>query len=301
MRDTKVACGITLEWLYESIRELQRIAHSQAHKKFLAARLIQKTFRGYLVRKSIKICHETAITIQKNYRRYRARQQFFELLEQTIRDQFCQHFNHEATNIQKIYRGFYSRKYINDFMKLRQTQRQAAKDLILCVAHKLHHLLRTKQIPGIYSLRNSNCLSKVEELLASLRFKEYNEQVRKERSAYKQSLAVLATARKDGKIKLNVPFGTPCRKFYQKSSPKEMHQMLDKFDDRPPRVRPKIVPISAITVPDDGLYAKVVSSMERCNIVKFDDMSVCPNVRPDKIEQFCSEMTNICESQRLYA
>ncbi|KAH8298400.1 hypothetical protein KR044_001949, partial [Drosophila immigrans] len=143
--------------------------------QFLAARTIQRHWRGFVSRKSA--ARKAAITIQRWWRGYHVRSNYMLIVEKMLQDKLVIMYNKAATKLQALFRGWRSRKEVHDMTALKRIQRCAAQDLLKCVAFKLHHLLRTQSIPGVYSLRNSNCFSRVEKLLAGMTFRFYNTRV----------------------------------------------------------------------------------------------------------------------------
>ncbi|CAG2058806.1 unnamed protein product [Timema podura] len=60
---------------------------------------------------------------------------------------------------------------------------QEAKQWVFYILFKLHHLLRTQALPGIYSLPNTVKLSVLEEQLKALQFTDYMKILHKQREA----------------------------------------------------------------------------------------------------------------------
>ncbi|KAH8233012.1 hypothetical protein KR026_002951 [Drosophila bipectinata] len=153
------------------------------YKQFLAARAIQRKWRKFRWWTKYNRENKAATMIQKHWRGYAARKNFFKFVEDKLQQQVLDHFDRAATKIQALYRGHRVRQMIHDMGSLTTMQVCAAEDLLNCVAFKLHHLLRTYAIPGVYSLKNSNCLSRVEKLMASLHFRYYNGKAVSQREA----------------------------------------------------------------------------------------------------------------------
>ncbi|EDW11841.2 uncharacterized protein LOC6576409 [Drosophila mojavensis] len=145
------------------------------YKQFLAARAVQAAWRRHQQQEAFHYATKAAITIQRWWRGFHARNRFFSIVEQRVQDGAIAFYNRAATKIQAFFRGWYTRKTVHDMHNLRRMQICAAEDLLNDVACKLHHLLRTYSIPGIYSLRNSHCLSKVEQLMTSMTYRFLND------------------------------------------------------------------------------------------------------------------------------
>ncbi|KAH8320438.1 hypothetical protein KR067_003546 [Drosophila pandora] len=144
------------------------------YRQFQAACIIQRKWRSFWSQKKLDRENQAATTIQRHWRGYAARKNFYKFVEDKLQQQVMDHFHRAATKIQALFRGHRVRQTVHDMSSLQTMQVCAAEDLLNCVAFKLHHLLRTYAIPGVYSLKNSNCLSRVEKLIASLHFRYYN-------------------------------------------------------------------------------------------------------------------------------
>lgn len=123
--------------------------------QFLAARTIQCHWRSYLSRLRDIRRWKAAITIQRWWRGFNTRRKFVYLLEDMLQERLLNMYNKSATKIQALWRGWWIRRTVHDVYALQNMQNCAAEDLLQCIAFKLHHLLRTFSIPGVYSLRNT--------------------------------------------------------------------------------------------------------------------------------------------------
>lgn len=123
--------------------------------EFKAARCIQRFVRGWLVRILMAKQIRAAIIIQTEWRRFLCQRLYFCKLEALIQQRVEEHYFRAAQKIQAAYRGWWSRQNIHDHNRLTRLSTWAGEDLLHCVAFKLHHLIRTYVIPGIYSLRNT--------------------------------------------------------------------------------------------------------------------------------------------------
>ncbi|XP_002062701.3 uncharacterized protein LOC6639638 isoform X1 [Drosophila willistoni] len=146
--------------------------------QFKAARSIQSYWRAFRIRQLLNKRTKAAVTIQSWWRGTMVRKSYLRMIENMLQQRIEERFNKAAIKIQALFRGWFVRQTVHDMHSLRRMQVGAAEDLLNCVAFKLHHLLRTYSIPGVYSIRNSNCLSRVEKLLASLNFRFHNGRVR---------------------------------------------------------------------------------------------------------------------------
>lgn len=123
--------------------------------QFIAARTIQRNWRRFSRRNTKGNVEKAAITIQRWWRGYRVRSRYMLIVERKLQDTLVNYYNNAATKIQALFRGWWARHTVHDVNALKKMQTCAAQDLLNCVAFKLHHLLRTYSIPGVYSLRES--------------------------------------------------------------------------------------------------------------------------------------------------
>ncbi|DBA66376.1 TPA: spermatogenesis-associated protein 17 [Trebouxia sp. C0005] len=158
---------------------LQRAAEAAKQQELPAAVLIQAVVRGHLLRKRLHILEGRAVRIQSCWRGYAARQQF--KAERTKANTLLReaYFDAQATHIQRWFRGFWSRKYIHNFLQrkaylaavadsnarmralaeqqlqasicaIKEQEEQAAMARFQKQSSKLHHLLSTSTVAGIY-------------------------------------------------------------------------------------------------------------------------------------------------------
>lgn len=205
---------LTLDQLSDIICQRHNDAQQHLRGDYMAARNIQRYYRGYRTRKYIKNLNRNAAIIQKYVRGYLSRKHYSVLLEETLQNRFEAHYNRSATTIQRRFRGYYSRKYSFDFYRMKswlaklvikneqveedtwnyfydernrkeQELNEMARELCIFIGKKLHHLLRTHQRAGIYSNANSSALSNIERLLASFSFVKFNQDRRATKAAQK--------------------------------------------------------------------------------------------------------------------
>lgn len=80
-----------------------------------AALKIQSKFRMYVRRKDFLRKKAAAIKIETHFRAYYARQQFKLRLAQDRNAKNLQYFAQQAIMIQKLFRGYFVRKYLHNF------------------------------------------------------------------------------------------------------------------------------------------------------------------------------------------
>ncbi|XP_002133187.3 uncharacterized protein [Drosophila pseudoobscura] len=148
------------------------------YKQFIAARRIQSLWRGYRIRKLHHLRWHAAITIQRWWRGFRVRSRMAMDIEKRLQDTLVEHYHRSAIKIQSLFRGWSIRNTVHDANILRRMQIRAVEDLLHCLAFQLHHLKHTHEIPGVYSMRQSDCLSQVEMIMGSMVFRFWNGSVR---------------------------------------------------------------------------------------------------------------------------
>lgn len=320
---------LTKEELTHEILKRQQLAEQTKLTEFLAARKIQANYRGYLCRKTIQKWNKSATAIQRIYRGFIGRKLAFQVLEEKVQFTIQEFYNSRATLIQKCYRGFYSRKYTFDYYKLKLWLKQivlkneqleeetwkyffeqrnkkleeinaVAKKLCIFIAKKLHHLLRTHQLAGIYSDAETTALTNIERLLASFTYQKFN----KEMAIVKETQKTKYIAAVD--------------KCYEKSQiPKTKYSRCDAhyryrdIDTAEEAMRERSKAVSGTAVrcgPIRRPYVKLMLASEKfCgNIIemtrKFEILApgrdFCLNThivrKPERIQQFIEVLHNFC-------
>ena len=148
-------------------------------KELRAAVKIEALWRMYKQRKYYLHQQWAVSVIKRVFRGYRTRKNFWKLTSNALAYQRKEFFSSCATSIQRIYRGFYSRKYLHDFYarkkylkyiegknqrriekmgKYKQQlvadeqkrQEEYARMEFYKLSTNLHHLTSTKAVPGVY-------------------------------------------------------------------------------------------------------------------------------------------------------
>ncbi|XP_050172490.1 spermatogenesis-associated protein 17 isoform X1 [Myiozetetes cayanensis] len=148
--------------------------------KYRAAVKIQSWFRGCRVRAYLRHLNEMVILIQKWWRGYRCRKHFRKMVETAYFIMKMNFYNEMAVRIQKRWRGYYVRKYIHNYYALKKylqavsvnnafvrselqeyIEKKENEDKMKDLekkekerkyqARKMHYLLSTEQIAGIYN------------------------------------------------------------------------------------------------------------------------------------------------------
>lgn len=83
--------------------------------EILAATNIQRCFKGHVVRKLINEQNAAAIQIQRLARSLLARTFVSNIREQKLQYEQTIYYNYMSILIQKVFRAYYSRRYIHDF------------------------------------------------------------------------------------------------------------------------------------------------------------------------------------------
>ncbi|XP_076766729.1 uncharacterized protein LOC143433317 [Xylocopa sonorina] len=195
--------------LEAEIKRRDEFAESTRRLHFIAARRIQAWIRGILTRNHFRLLHKSATTVQRHWRGYRARIAVDRYLIERVHRMWQDYYEKMATRIQAVWRGYVVRKTVLDIQKtrrwlnevyaknvetvenmkrFRQTEIEYVETVmeresmqwILFILFKLHHLLRTKQRPGVLTRMDRNQFTLVEEMLKCLEYKRYVRWKRKE-------------------------------------------------------------------------------------------------------------------------
>ncbi|XP_076655556.1 uncharacterized protein LOC143360508 [Halictus rubicundus] len=158
--------------------------------------------RGIQTRKHFRLLHQSAITIQRQWRGYCVRIFADRYLVERVHRMWQDYYNRMATRIQAIWRGYWVRKTVlnipamrrwlknvyekngetvenmNRFKQNEIKNREHRLELesmqwVLFILFKLHHLLRTKQRPGVVTRIDKNSFTFIEEMLKCFEYKKY--------------------------------------------------------------------------------------------------------------------------------
>ncbi|KAM9382646.1 spermatogenesis-associated protein 17 [Phaethornis superciliosus] len=228
--------------------------------EYKAAVKIQSCFRGYRVRAYLRYLNKMVIIIQKWWRGYQGRRYFRNMVETAYFIMKMNFYNEMAVRIQKWWRGYYVRKYIHNYYALKkyleavslnneivrnQLQEYAEmkeneekrKDLEKkekekkYQARKMHYLLSTEQIPGIYNSPLRKSPDPMELLLRES--KPLCHRLQQKKSPFAYDLYDWPTCRRPptfstlqplppiGKQKPQGPFRDPAEVFQQRYKPLE--------------------------------------------------------------------------------
>ncbi|XP_065362097.1 uncharacterized protein LOC135955666 [Calliphora vicina] len=284
----------------------------QDYLQFKAARCVQRFVRGWLKCLKYRRQRLAAIRIQCEWRRFYCQRIYFRKVEETLQQHIEQHYYRAAQKIQALWRGWWVRHYIHDHTRLMRLQLLAGEDLLYCVAFKLHHLLRTHQIPGVYSLRNSSALSKVEQLLASLTFKTCNQRSVQAKEQRHHEIEAARKQHKKSAYGTKVPFPGPdihnlctpkCMPLYNaKDADMRMSKILQIYEEanreslKPKQFRKKgsskHSQVAAYLAKPSSFCDDVVDSMKKWKIIKENNLNVDSNVfkKPQNVENFLKEI-----------
>uniref|UniRef100_A0A673BUR0 Spermatogenesis associated 17 n=1 Tax=Sphaeramia orbicularis TaxID=375764 RepID=A0A673BUR0_9TELE len=156
------------------------LAEESRQREHRAAVQIQSWFRGCKVRAYLSHLHTKAVIIQKIWRGFTARSRFRQMVKAAYFIMKMNFYEEMAVRIQRRWRGFFVRKYVHNFyarksylegisMKNEEVRRELAELEELqkrersCLqmvkqqrvkvfqAHRLHHLISTKQCPGVFN------------------------------------------------------------------------------------------------------------------------------------------------------
>ncbi|KAH8393638.1 hypothetical protein KR200_008473, partial [Drosophila serrata] len=164
------------------------------HKQFLAARIIQCHVRGWLFRSIFRKQNEAATTISRWWRGYWVRSHRFAAIEALLQERQVKYYHDVATKAQSLFRGWQTRMKCQDFQAMKQLRMQCAEDMLSTLAKVLHKMRQDRLLPGIYGLRGSLLLSKIEVLSITFGYRFHNGRMR---AAIAQRRALLAKRRQE--------------------------------------------------------------------------------------------------------
>ncbi|XP_060656379.1 uncharacterized protein LOC132791463 [Drosophila nasuta] len=147
------------------------------YKQFKAARIIQKTFRGWRVRNHMVKQSNAAKIIQRVWRRYLVGRNLQMIAEEKVQQSMEILFNSSSVKIQASFRGWWTRKHVNNTSYLHTLQLNAVQDILYEMIGSLHTMKRSNVLPGISTFYNQECMDKVQNLLSTLSYRMYNEVV----------------------------------------------------------------------------------------------------------------------------
>ncbi|KAK7913338.1 hypothetical protein WMY93_013549 [Mugilogobius chulae] len=156
------------------------LAEENRQRENQAAIKIQSWFRACKVQAYISHLHKKAVFIQKIWRGFRARSHFRQMVKAAYFIMKMNFYEEMAVRIQRRWRGYYVRKYVHSFYARKsylenisvkneqirkdldeleelQTRERKCLEMVkeqttqIYQAHRLHHLLSTKQCPGVFN------------------------------------------------------------------------------------------------------------------------------------------------------
>ncbi|KAH8244195.1 hypothetical protein KR026_002311 [Drosophila bipectinata] len=148
------------------------------YKHYKAARTIQRFFRGFLTRQKLLEQNEAATRIAKWWRGYKIRNLFFEEVQNLLQDRVMKFYNAKAQMIQASFRGWKTRQFLHDFQAMKMLRLQYAEDMLSQLARNLFRIKHENKLPGVYSLRESALLNRIEDLSWSFGYRFHNGRVR---------------------------------------------------------------------------------------------------------------------------
>ncbi|KAM4593983.1 spermatogenesis-associated protein 17 isoform 1-T1 [Odontesthes bonariensis] len=176
-----------------------RQAEENRQRETQAATRIQSWFRACRVRAYLSHLHKKAIIIQKIWRGFTARARVRQMVKAAYFTMKMNFYNEMAVRIQRQWRGFFVRKYIHNFYERKsylegvivknelmrreldeieelQTKEKEYLQMIrektakVTQAQRLHHLLSTKQCPGVFNSPFRPAPDEMELLLRQVKY-----------------------------------------------------------------------------------------------------------------------------------
>ncbi|XP_030269044.1 spermatogenesis-associated protein 17 isoform X1 [Sparus aurata] len=174
-------------------------AEESRQKENQAATQIQSWFRASKVQAYLRHLHKKAIIIQTIWRGFTARACFRQMVKAAYFIMKMNFYEEMAVRIQRRWRGFFVRKYVHSFYarqsylegvrrknelvrreldeveELQKRERdclELVKEQTARVhqAHRLHHLLSTKQCPGVFNSPFRPAPHEMEQLLRQVKY-----------------------------------------------------------------------------------------------------------------------------------
>ncbi|XP_043551733.1 spermatogenesis-associated protein 17 [Chiloscyllium plagiosum] len=195
---TALTLKMQLQGLEEEFFRRNSIAEENRLREHCAAVKIQSCFRGFKIRAHIRYVQKIAIIIQKTWRGYRSRMEFRSMVQRAYFIMKMNFYNEMAVRIQKTWRGYYVRKCIHNYYDMKkyfkglrmkneivrkeleeyeETKKKEREKKALeeeerrkhYQARKIHYLLSTEQLPGIYNSPYLLCPNEMECRLQQVR------------------------------------------------------------------------------------------------------------------------------------
>ncbi|KAH8410043.1 hypothetical protein KR009_004726 [Drosophila setifemur] len=148
------------------------------YKQFKAARTIQRHVRGWLTRRKLVALDQAATNIAKRWRGFQTRLAKFEMVQNIVQTRTLEFYNAKATMIQALFRGWQTRQYFHDFQGMKLLRMQYTEDMLSTLARSLWEIKEQQLLPGIYALRETRLLSKLEDLTRTFSYRYHNGRVR---------------------------------------------------------------------------------------------------------------------------
>ncbi|XP_017061163.1 uncharacterized protein LOC108101363 [Drosophila ficusphila] len=217
MRDSELS-DITLSEHWDTSTESSVRCHGASchlkrvlldYKQFKAARTIQRHWRGFLTRKQLRIRNEAATTISRWWRGFWVRKFQFTYIQQLLQLRIMRYYHEAATQIQALFRGWRTRQFFQDFQGMNTLRLQYVEDILSTLYRKLFEMKKAKLLPGVYTLRESELLTKIEDLSTTFEYRFHNGSVR---AALAMRRSVMDDRRKEFKAAYafsNTPYPGP--------------------------------------------------------------------------------------------
>ncbi|XP_067901159.1 spermatogenesis-associated protein 17 isoform X2 [Heterodontus francisci] len=195
---TLAALKMHLQGLNEEYCRRNWITEENRLREHCAAVKIQSCYRGFKTRAHLRYLQKIAIVIQKTWRGYRSRVHFRTMVQRAYFIMKMNFYNEMAVRIQKRWRGYYVRKCIHNYYdmkkyfkglsmknqiirkeleeyeetKKKEREKKAVEEEERrkhYQARKMHYLLSTEQLPGIYNSPCRLCPDEMEYRLQQVR------------------------------------------------------------------------------------------------------------------------------------
>ncbi|SCP04436.1 conserved Plasmodium protein, unknown function [Plasmodium ovale] len=183
-------------------KKLLREKKENEEKEKASAIVIQKSYRGFRVRKIYLLYKELLKRVQERINILSCIFLLKKLKKQKLQQQSQMYMTDNVIKIQKTFRGFYSRKYVHDFFKRKRQiiemdkhVREKKSEILLGLEEKrkkqllydkklkdakihnaaknLHHLVSTKAQRGVYNYKIENIIKEQQDKIKKKKRKKY--------------------------------------------------------------------------------------------------------------------------------
>ncbi|XP_030080500.1 uncharacterized protein LOC115483292 isoform X2 [Drosophila hydei] len=120
---------------------------------------------------------KAARIIQHAWSRYIGRRHLILVAQDRTQESLQILYYNASLKIQSFFRGWWSRKHVNNLLFLKNMQLQCVEELLHSYALKLRRMMRTGELPGYIDFNKQKEYTKVKDILTALTYRFYNRYV----------------------------------------------------------------------------------------------------------------------------